>query len=155
MLKQKLENIVSTILGEGEFFLVDLNLAGTGKQKVTVLIDGDNGLPIEKCAEVSRRLGAIVEEENLIDVEYTLEVSSPGVDFPISGERQYKKNIGRTLSIVLKDDAVRSGKLKEVRAGSIVIEEQLAKKADKNMAVQESEIAFEQIKKTNIVVSFK
>jgi ribosome maturation factor RimP len=83
-----------------ELFLVDLTVTGvSGNQRVLVLIDGEAGLPIESCSLISRKLSNRIEEEDLIDGAFNLEVSSPGIDRPLSLPRQYKKNIGRKLKV--------------------------------------------------------
>jgi ribosome maturation factor RimP len=56
---------------------------------------------------VSRHVGFHLEEENVIETAYNLEVSSPGIDFPLSSPRQYAKNVGRTLGIKMADGVKR------------------------------------------------
>ena len=98
-LAQKLIFELELIIDEfPELFLVDLTVTGvSGKQLVLVLIDSESGLPIEMCSLISRKLLSKIEEKELIEGTFNLEVSSPGIDKPISLPRQYKKNIGRKL----------------------------------------------------------
>lgn len=89
---------------EDPLYLVGVIAKGNAKtgMKVSVLVDADKGITIEDCARLSRFLGHEMEERNMIEGKYNLEVSSPGVDFPLSGLRQYKKNIGRDLKVEIK-----------------------------------------------------
>jgi len=146
-IKQKVEDLISD---DASLYMVDVILKGNkGGQKLIVLIDGDNGLDIDKCAEVSRKLGLQIEEENLIDTSYTLEVSSPGLDMPLKLERQYQKNIGRNLKIENKEGQQEKGKLIEVKKEGISIEIQKGKKKEVK------EIDFKEINRTFVEVSFK
>src|SRR5436190_13576294 len=97
-LKGKIEELVLSNLENKDLFIVDTLLSGSaGMRKITVLLDGNNGVTIEDCARLSRKLGVIIEETELIDSAYLLEVSSPGVEQPLTLKRQYVKNVGRRL----------------------------------------------------------
>jgi ribosome maturation factor RimP len=146
-IKQKVEDLISD---DASLYMVDVILKGNkGGQKLIVLIDGDKGLDIDKCAEISRKLGLQIEEENLIDSSYTLEVSSPGLDMPLKLERQYQKNIGRNLKIENKEGQQEKGKLIEVKEAGISLEIQKGKKKEVK------EIDFKEINRTFVEVSFK
>jgi ribosome maturation factor RimP len=56
--------------------------------KLIILLDGDNGIGIDECAQVSRHVGFHLEEENVIETAYNLEVSSPGIDTPFRCHHQ-------------------------------------------------------------------
>lgn len=147
MESRELRNIVEEILAEEDtLFLVDVIIKGhVGSQKVLVLIDGDEGISIDKCAWVSRKLGGILEEEELFTTKYLLEVSSPGLDHPLSLHRQYVKNKGRNLSVELLDGSKTEGKLIEVDLDKILLEDKKEARA----------INFEDIRKSKVVVAFK
>src|ERR1700684_1279741 len=78
-----------------DLFLVDVKMHANGK--LIILLDGDKGIGIADCAAVSRYVGFRLEEESAIEDAYNLEVSSPGLDMPLTLVRQYIKNIGRNL----------------------------------------------------------
>ena len=59
--------------------------------KILILVDGDEGITIDRCAEISRRTGATLEEQETMSDAYVLEVSSPGLEHPLKLMRQYKK----------------------------------------------------------------
>ena len=137
-------------------FLVNVTApAGKGGRKVTVLIDGDQGVPIDVCAEVSRSLSHRLDEEELIDDKYTLEVSSPGLSQPLLLKRQYTKNVGRHVKVVLDTDKTVQGELLAADDEQIVVAEETGRRAKKKAVAQEITIPFSQIKKTNVLAIFK
>ncbi|WP_128545955.1 ribosome maturation factor RimP [Larkinella soli] len=156
--KAKVEELLQPYLNEDQFFIVDIQVSPSRtRAKITVLLDSDTGITIDECAEVSRRLGHRLEELDVFDGgAFTLEVSSPGVDLPLTAHRQYRKNIGREVAVLLNDGQTLKGKLEDVGAERIVILETPAKKPRKNdPPIAPIEIPFTEIKKTTIQVSFK
>lgn len=143
--------IVEEIISEDStLFVVKVILKGnSGSQRLIVLLDGDQGINIDRCSKVSRALSAILEEQDLIDDKYHLEVSSAGLDFPLQSVRQYKKNVGRSLKVDLLDGSNVSGELKDVNDDLIVLEEKQKKETKSH------EINFSEIEKSMVLVSFK
>jgi ribosome maturation factor RimP len=118
LIQKYLDNI---LVDEPTIFCVNLKIKPTNNFKV--FLDGDNGITIEKCVQINRKLYKVIEEQSLYpDGDFSLEVSSPGVDEPLQSIRQYKKNIGRSLEIVFNDDSNKEGKLLEVTETDIIIE---------------------------------
>ncbi len=146
------EIILKTIGNREDLFLVDFKISGhSGAQKMIVLLDGDKGINIDECAEISRKIGSSIEERDLIKGKYTLEVSSPGLDHPLSSKRQYVKNIGRKLKIKTSGELIK-GELLNVSENSIVLKKE--SKDKKNKDYSEVEIPFDEIEKANVLVSF-
>jgi ribosome maturation factor RimP len=90
---------VNTLLAEGlsekpSIFLIDLTI--TDSFKVIVTLDGDNGVALQDCIDVSRAVENNLDRE---EQDYSLEVASVGVGSPLKMIRQYKKNVGRTLIV--------------------------------------------------------
>lgn len=81
------------------------------RARIIVILDGDAGINIDRCAQASRKLGEALEAEDLVGVPYLLEVSSPGVEQPLKLYRQYVANMGRLLRVELTDETTREGKL--------------------------------------------
>src|SRR3978361_227483 len=80
-------------------FLVDIWIKPTNN--IRVALDADGGLAIEKCVSLNRRLYKQIEEAALYpDGDFSLEVSSPGLDEPLKMRRQYIKNINRSVEVV-------------------------------------------------------
>lgn len=90
-----------------ELFLVEVKMLPNNK--LIIHVDGDEGISIQDCVAISRHVGFHLEEENAIEQAYNLEVSSPGVGEPLKLIRQYNKNIGRTVSIKLKEGLKKKG----------------------------------------------
>ena len=128
---------------------------GQGTRKVIVHIDGDQGVPIDVCADVSRTLSHRLDEEELIDGKYTLEVSSPGLSQPLLLKRQYVKNVGRHVKVVLNNDKTVQGELRAADDEQIVVSEETGRRPKKNSVAQEVTIPFSDIKKTNVLAIFK
>jgi ribosome maturation factor RimP len=135
-----------------DLFLVDVKMHTNGK--LIILVDGDNGIGIADCAAISRYVGFKLEEESVIEEAYNLEVSSPGLDTPLTSVRQYTKNIGRDLAIKMADGVKREGKLTALAEDAIVIEEQIKQKG-KKAEVIESVIPIDKITETKVLISFK
>jgi ribosome maturation factor RimP len=133
-------------------FLVSLKMQAGGK--LIILIDGDNGLGITDCVDVSRHVGYHLEEENVVDEAYNLEVSSPGIDTPLTLPRQYVKNIGRQVEIKTTDGLKREGKLLAIGADHVLIEENIKIKGKKAELVEKS-IPTDTIAETKVLISFK
>ncbi len=167
--KEKISELLQPYLHEDRLYIVDIQVAGRqgGRIKVTILLDSDAGITIEECAEVSRKLGAIMDETNFFgESPFTLEVSSPGVDYPLTFPRQFSRNAGRQLIVTLTDGNTRKGTLESVADDHIVLNiEALVKSKSKKKKeldlsadvppVGPTPIRYEQIKKANVEVSFK
>ena len=100
-LKEQIGEWLKPLLEEMGLFLVDVKTAG--KAKIEVFADGDTGITISQCADISRFLEKHLDGSGLVSDHYTLDVSSPGMDNPLRVPRQYKKRIGRTLHIIKTD----------------------------------------------------
>jgi ribosome maturation factor RimP len=153
-LKGRIEELVESYLHNSEYFLVNVLIAG-GKSvpKIIVWLDGDAGVSIDKCAEVSRWVGKRIEDENLIESAYTLEVSSPGIDQPLKLFRQYKQHLGRNLKVTLTDGSTKTGKLEEVQENSIVLTEVAKGKKKENPSLV-TQIDTQAIEKAFVLISF-
>ncbi len=147
---QTIENIIQPMLAD-DVFLVSIKIKPTNNYKV--YLDADGGLAIEKCIRINRALYKVVEEMGLHpDGDFSLEVSSPGVDEPLKLLRQYKKNVGRSVEVVLNDDTKKEGILKEVADSAVTIE-YTEGKGKKAVTVQK-EILFTDIKQTTVQIKF-
>ena len=147
-----IETLILSAFNEGrcgDFYIVDLVISG-GSQ-IAVYVDGDEGLNLEQCKQISRTLEAILDEEPSLGGHYSLEISSPGVTRPLKFLRQYRKHIGRMLDIRLADGNKAEGILKECLPNGISIE--MPSKEHKGDPV-EREIPFEEIQETMVKVQF-
>ncbi len=152
-LDQKLREIVEAKIAGTDLFIVDLKLLPTGRLNVSM--DGDNGISIEQCSAISRNLGYEIEQQNLIETAYNLEVSSSGIDTPLKLKRQYKKNIGRNVMLKLnaEDSEKVTGKLTEVSEEEITLE--ITKKdKGKKVIISNEKYSFDSIKECKVQVTF-
>ena len=154
-LKERIKELAESFLKDERYFIVDvIAKASSSKQKILVLLDGDEGVNIDDCAELSRALGRYLEENEVIEHAYVLEVSSPGLDHPIQLPRQFVKNIGRNFRVHLKDGTSVEGRLEEVTDGQLKLIS-LVKPKKKDEAPASIEVAKDEIEKANVLVSFK
>lgn len=151
-LGDEIKRIAEQALSQDQFIVDVVISARKGPKKVIVIADGDRGFSIDDCALLSRHLSKALDDLSLIEDNYLLEVSTPGVDHPLKMKRQYVKNIGRTLKVKLQDRTV-EGKLAQVLDDAIVIEEQAG--SGKNREVKTTEINMNNIEKAFVQVSFK
>lgn len=156
---QAIEDMVGTLLADDPgYFLVDIRIL-PGNQ-VKIFLDGESGISIDKCVAYNRALYKRFLEGGMFpNDDFSLEVSSPGLDEPLKIMRQYKKNIGRKVEVLLKDGIKKEGKLLEADDDHIVIEEEKGKngpgqKQGKPKEIVQHRFSFEAIKSTKIQIVF-
>jgi len=100
--EQKLTDMIRPAVEETGKNLLGIEYISAGNNSVLRLfIDHENGINVDDCAEVSRQVGAILDVEDPISSEYSLEVSSPGVDKPLFEMAHFQSVIGETVNIKL------------------------------------------------------
>ncbi len=149
---EKIQQLLNQILQtEAQYFCINVRIKPTNNIKV--FIDGDNGITIEKCVQFNRKLYKLIEEAALYpEGDFSLEVSSPGVDEPLKIQRQYNKNIGRNIEIIFLDGTKKEGKLLQVAEADIIIE--FTEGKGKKATTQQLVIPFNNIKTTTVQVKF-
>ncbi|HAI83597.1 MAG TPA: ribosome maturation factor [Chitinophagaceae bacterium] len=149
---ERIGDWVNQLLADSpEHFLVKVKIKPTNNIKVYV--DGDKGITIEQCVHLNRKLYKLIEESAMYaDGDFSLEVSSPGVDEPLQLQRQYHKNVGRFIEIVFTNDDVKEGKLIAVAEADILLEHTEGK--GKKAITQQLVIPFTEIKKATIQIKF-
>jgi ribosome maturation factor RimP len=153
-LKHVILDLVEKHLPDEEHFIVEVKIDRVAdKTKILILVDADQGMTIAACASLSRALSGELETNELLEEAYTLEVSSPGLDYPLTEKRQYLKNIGRTLKVFLLTGEEMSGKLKEVEEQGIKLVVTKKEKGKKSVE-EEHSFAFNELKKSIVQVSF-
>ena len=132
-------------------FLVEVRIKPTNNIKV--FIDADEGVNLAVLIEYNRKLYKLIEESSLYpDGDFSLEVSSPGLDEPLKMYRQYQKNIGRFVDVLLNNTSKKEGKLIEATEDGIIIEYETGK--GKKKETKQETILFSEIKPTKIQVKF-
>ena len=151
-IEDQIEQRVNRLIGtEPDVFLVEVRIKPTNNVKV--FLDADNGISIERLVQFNRRLYREFEEEQVFpNNDFSLEISSPGLDEPLKLNRQYKKNIGRYVEVVQTDGARTEGKLIGAEDDQVVVEEERGKGKKKEMI--QHIIPFTNIKTTKIQIKF-
>jgi ribosome maturation factor RimP len=151
--ERRVEELVNEKISDRpELFLVEVKMLPNNK--LNIQVDGDEGISIQDCAAISRHVGFHLEEENVLEKAYNLEVSSPGVGEPLKLQRQYHKNIGREVSVKLATGDKKEGKLVSVGENSLTIEETVKEKG-KKARVEENTIELNNIIEIKVLISFK
>jgi ribosome maturation factor RimP len=145
--EKKLSELLTELPG---YFLVETSVKPTNNIKV--FVDADQGAAIDQLSRINRALYKWVEENLFPNGDFSIEVSSPGLEEPLKLDRQYLKNIGRMVEIVLKNGLKKEGKLISVSENELVIEEEIGK--GKKKEVIQHIILKEEIKTTKIQVKF-
>jgi len=145
---QAIEQMVNRLLEDNpEYFLVELRINPTNNIKV--FLDSDTGISIDQCVKYNRLLYKQLEETGWFpDGNFSLEVSSPGLDEPLKLLRQYQKNTGRKVELILKNGETHVGKLLSVSADGVLLEETKGKNKKKELI--QHQFTFENIKTTKI-----
>ena len=134
-----------------DIFLVEIKIKPINNIKI--YLDADSGLGIEKCIKINRALYKIMEEMGIYpEGDFSLEVSSPGIEEPLKLYRQYVKNTGRGLEVTLNDASTQSGKLLSVTESEIIIE--FTEGKNKKAVVKQSTITFTEIKEAVVLIKF-
>jgi ribosome maturation factor RimP len=135
-------------------FTVEIELKPN--QRLYVFADSDSGMTFEKCQKLSRYLESHIDENGWLGEKYVLEVSSPGIARPLKFQRQYARNIGRTLEVTLADKAKLNGRLLSVNDQHIVLTNEVVEKEGKKKIKKtvETPIPFDQIEKAVVKIEF-
>jgi len=145
--ESKINELLAELPG---YFLVETSVKPTNNIKV--FVDADQGATIDQLSRINRVLYKWVEENLFPNGDFSIEVSSPGLDEPLKLDRQYLKNIGRLVEIVLKNGLKKEGKLISVSENEIAIEEERGK--GKKKEIIQHIILKEEIKTTRVQVKF-
>jgi ribosome maturation factor RimP len=143
---------------ESPYFLVEIRIKPTNNVKI--FVDGDQGITIERCAALNKALYKQLDGSGLFpNDDFSLEVSSPGLDEPLKSYRQYVKNIGRPVEVLLKDGLKTEGILKTVDEAGITVEESRGKNPHPKQPEKKKEVlmhsfSFDNIKSTKVQIKF-
>ena len=97
---KQVSELIEPILNEMRFELIDVEyLSDRGRWVLRIYIDKDVGVTLDDCARVSRELGDLIDIKNIIEHEYVLEVSSPGLNRPLKKETDFIRVIGKKIKI--------------------------------------------------------
>ena len=141
--KEDISDAVTPALSALGFYLEDVTITSAGRRSMlTIIVDGDTHLSLDQVTSATKAIGEIVESiQSLGETPFTLEVTSPGLDRPLTKPRHWRKNIDRLVKIVLLDGKEIKGRIKAA--------------SENSATVDESEINFADIKRASLEVEFK
>ncbi|MCL2414116.1 MAG: ribosome assembly cofactor RimP [Bacteroidales bacterium] len=106
--EQTIQNLIDEKLSGTDVFLVEFRVKTDNK--IRVFIDSERGITIDDCVALSRHIEGNLDREQ---EDFGLDVSSAGLDLPLRVPRQFKKNVGRTVHVIMNDGIEIKGKLTE------------------------------------------
>lgn len=151
--KSKVKELLEQGLAQHpDLFLIDFSISADSR--ISVVIDGDKGVNLQDCIDVSRSIEHNLDRE---EHDFSLEVASAGATAPLKFPRQYRKNIGRTLEVTTEEQTI-EGKLIDADETSIKMEWKAREPKKigkgKETVLKNAEIPYISIKKAVVVISF-
>lgn len=152
--RKNIETLLNDFLQTREdLFLIDLKFSAG--DDITVILDGDNGVSVQDCLDASRAIEFNMDRE---EHDFSLQVMSAGLSEPLSIPRQFRKNIGREIEVLLTDSSEIEGELVKVDEEKItlVLRYRKPKEVGKGKVdvEEEKEIPYSDIKKALVVLKF-
>ena len=141
--KEDISAAITPALESLGFYLEDVTITSAGRRSMlTVIVDGDTHLSLDQVTSATKAIGEIVESiQSLGETPFTLEVTSPGLDRPLTKVRHWQKNINRLVKVVLQDGSEVKGRINEVN--------------EANSVVGEIKVNYSDIKRATLEVEFK
>jgi ribosome maturation factor RimP len=135
--------VIAPIVAASGNYLEEVTITPDGKSRIlTVIVDSDTHLNLDQVTAVTREISDLLETlPALGDQPFTLEVTSPGIDRPLTQLRHWKKNHGRLVNLVLHDGKEVKGRIGDL-AGDVIM-------------IDEKEISLDDIKSAMIEIEFK
>lgn len=152
--RERVQELVDQYLATREdLFLIELKISADSN--ITVIIDGDQSVSLQDCLDVSRAVEFQLDRE---EHDFSLQVMSPGLSEPLKLPRQFAKNVGRELDVLLNDDTKIQGELKIVGVDSITLELKYRRPKlvgkGKEDVIEDRIIPLTEIKKALVVIKF-
>ena len=145
--KEEISAAITPALSDLGFYLEDITITSAGRRSMlTVIVDGDTHLSLDQVTVATKAISEVVENiQSLGQAPFTLEVTSPGLDRPLTKPRHWRKNIDRLVKIVLSDGKEIKGRVKDATEISATVDEQAVNFSDIKRATLE--IEFKQVGK--------
>lgn len=153
--QEHIAQMMNEVLEGTDCFLVSHKVTPTNNYKF--YLDADSGFPLEKSIRINRQMRKMIEEAGLYpEGDYSLEVSSPGIDTPLKLLRQYKKNVGRLLEVLLNDETstIVEARLTAVDDVNLYLEKALKTKKNSPAATEAIVIPFTDIRQATVCIEF-
>ena len=145
--KEQVLAVITPAIESLGFYIEDINISSAGKRSMlTVIVDGDTHLSLDQVTVATKAISEIVENlPTLGNNPFTLEVTSPGLDRPLTKPRHWRKNKDRLIKIVLTDGKEVNGRIKDSNEASATVDDQVINFSDIKRATLEVE--FKQVNK--------
>ena len=139
--KEDISAAITPALEALGFYLEDVTIISAGRRSMlTVIVDGDTHLSLDQVTSATKAIGELVESiQSLGETPFTLEVTSPGLDRPLTKVRHWQKNINRLVKVVLLDGSEIKGRIKDVNEVSATVDEKNINYSDIKRATLEIE----------------
>ena len=149
-IKDQIAELVTPALAQSQYFLEDVNLVSPGNHRiVTCIVDGESALNLDQVTDASKIISALLDEAAFMgETPFTLEVTSPGTDRPLTLPRHFAKNRTRLLKATLNDGSVVTGRITENSETTVTLEV-----AEKKI-VKTVDIALADIKRAVVEIEF-
>lgn len=148
-LQDSLTKLLKPAVENAGFFLEQVLVTNPGNHRIlTCVVDGPKPLNLDEVTVVSRLISALLDESELIDDAFTLEVTSPGVDRPLTERRHWEKNVTRVISMVMDDGSSLTARLTELRESDATFVENIKGRMKTHI------IVLADIKRANVEVEF-
>ena len=112
-LKDQISELITPALHQAGYFLEDINVVSPGNHRiVTVIVDGESALNLDQVTVASKLVSELIDEASFMgETPFTLEVTSPGIDRPLTLPRHFAKNVTRLVKITKNDGEVVTGRI--------------------------------------------
>jgi len=152
--RKRIEELLNEFLEtRKDLFLIDLKISAG--DDITVILDGDNGVSLQDCLDASRAIEFNMDRE---EHDFSLQVMSAGLSEPLASQRQFAKNIGREIEVLLNDSSKIEGELVKADEEKITLILRYRKPKDigkgKVDVEEEKEIPYSEIKKALVTIKF-
>jgi ribosome maturation factor RimP len=149
-LSEKITELVQPAVEKAGFFLEDVHVVSPGKHRIiTCIVDGQTPLNLDQVTSVSRDISELLDAASFLDeTPFTLEVTSPGVDRPLTLARHWQKNLNRLVKVVKQDGSVVSGRITTLEESHVLLTEDLKGKS------KEHTVQFADIKRATVEIEF-
>lgn len=149
-LTQAITDLISPAVTEAGFYLEEVQIASPGSHRtVTCVVDGPTPLNLDQVTVVSRIISELLDSADIMgDTPFTLEVTSPGVDRPLTEVRHWTKNLTRLIKTTLNDGSVITGRLTEFDEINATLVENIKGR------IKNHTVAFADIKRAVVEIEF-
>lgn len=149
-LKDQISEHITPALHKAGYFLEDVNLVSPGQHRiVTVIVDGESALNLDQVTVASKLVSELLDEATFMgETPFTLEVTSPGIDRPLTLPRHFAKNVDRLLKVTKSDGVVVTGRILSNTESDVTLS--VTEKKD----VKEVAISLGDIKRAQVEIEF-